>query len=423
MVAIPSDDFDAWVRSQDQADDRAAAAAGQAASALPAEMTGAADLSQYGRWSSSTDYGTLWTPNDVPAGWAPYQQGSWSWIAPWGWTWIDAAPWGFAPFHYGRWVWINGHWAWVAGNWGARPVYAPGLVGWIGGPGFLLDGAPVVGWVPLGWDEPFFPPYWCSPVYWGLVNGPVPPPSPRRGVLPVRSRPLGVPSGQANYANRTAPGGVTIVPAAQMTQRPPVNNLRSPAIAHLAAEVAEGTAHKVAEPAPPPGREPAGLLGGSSAGHARDVGRGGTSPAGHAAPTPGGVEPGTHPAAPATPGGSGGPSGRGGGRSAAFAPASVSPSPVRPVARADAAPATAVTPARDRLRTLVPADAVASGPVRVSRARPLVPEDPSPTTPPSQAAEPRVASGFMPAAAGLAPPGMGVPAHALTGMTPRGSHQ
>ena len=24
--------------------------------------------------------------------------------APWGWTWVDDAPWGFAPFHYGRWV-------------------------------------------------------------------------------------------------------------------------------------------------------------------------------------------------------------------------------------------------------------------------------------------------------------------------------
>jgi hypothetical protein len=25
-------------------------------------------------------------------------------MSPWGWTWVDNAPWGFAPFHYGRWV-------------------------------------------------------------------------------------------------------------------------------------------------------------------------------------------------------------------------------------------------------------------------------------------------------------------------------
>ena len=30
---------------------------------------------------------------------------SWVWLRPWGWTWVDDAPWGFAPFHYGRWLW------------------------------------------------------------------------------------------------------------------------------------------------------------------------------------------------------------------------------------------------------------------------------------------------------------------------------
>ena len=37
-------------------------------------------------------------------GWAPYRYGHWAYVRPWGWTWVDDAPWGFAPFHYGRWV-------------------------------------------------------------------------------------------------------------------------------------------------------------------------------------------------------------------------------------------------------------------------------------------------------------------------------
>ena len=45
-------------------------------------------------------------PGLVPAGrprWVPYRHGHWA-MSPWGWTWIDDAPWGFAPSHYGRWA-------------------------------------------------------------------------------------------------------------------------------------------------------------------------------------------------------------------------------------------------------------------------------------------------------------------------------
>ena len=52
----------------------------------------------------------------VAAGWAPYRYGRWAWVRPWGWTWVDDAPWGFAPFHYGRWVCGRGErWCWAPG--------------------------------------------------------------------------------------------------------------------------------------------------------------------------------------------------------------------------------------------------------------------------------------------------------------------
>jgi len=88
-------------------------------------MTGAQDLDAYGDWSETPEYGAAWFPRTVDVDWAPYRSGHWAWVAPWGWTWIDAAPWGFAPFHYGRWVRIHGAWAWIPGTRITRPVYAP----------------------------------------------------------------------------------------------------------------------------------------------------------------------------------------------------------------------------------------------------------------------------------------------------------
>jgi len=97
------------------------------------EMTGAAELDAYGRWEQTPDYGSVWIPTTVAVDWAPYSQGHWAWVRPWGWTWVDDAPWGFAPFHYGRWVYLRNNWCWTPGVRVARPVYAPALVGWVGG--------------------------------------------------------------------------------------------------------------------------------------------------------------------------------------------------------------------------------------------------------------------------------------------------
>src|SRR3989449_99753 len=93
--------------------------------------------------------------------WAPYRYGHWAWVEPWGWTWIDDAPWGFAPFHYGRWVYVGGGWAWVPGRVAARPVYAPALVVFVGGRNWSLAiaGGSGVAWFPLAPEEPYVPAY------------------------------------------------------------------------------------------------------------------------------------------------------------------------------------------------------------------------------------------------------------------------
>ena len=90
-----------------------------------AQLIGYQDLDQYGSWRNTPDYGAVWVPNGTPAGWAPYHNGHWVWVDPWGWTWVDDAPWGFAPFHYGRWAYVGGYWGWVPGPVAERPVYAP----------------------------------------------------------------------------------------------------------------------------------------------------------------------------------------------------------------------------------------------------------------------------------------------------------
>ena len=124
-------------------------------------MTGYEDLDAHGDWVNDATYGTVWVPRVVVAGWAPYRHGRWRWVSPWGWTWVDEAPWGFAPFHYGRWVYVGTRWCWWPGTYVARPVYAPALVGWVGRPGFsasITVGSPgYVGWYPLAPWHPYQP--------------------------------------------------------------------------------------------------------------------------------------------------------------------------------------------------------------------------------------------------------------------------
>jgi hypothetical protein len=166
LYAPPVDEWDQWCRARDQGADNS-----PSLRYVSAEMTGYQDLDRYGQWDDRTPYGAVWYPTSVAAGWAPYRHGRWAWVEPWGWTWVDEAPWGFAPFHYGRWTLIRGRWGWVPGRMG-RPVYAPALVAFVGGAGgsITISSGPHVGWFPLGPGELYRPAYHHSSVYLGYVN-------------------------------------------------------------------------------------------------------------------------------------------------------------------------------------------------------------------------------------------------------------
>ncbi|HKX09706.1 MAG TPA: DUF6600 domain-containing protein, partial [Stellaceae bacterium] len=142
--------LDDWALARDQRRSRTARAR-----TVSPEMTGGADLDDSGIWRQDPRYGDVWYPSGQPAGWAPYRYGHWAWVPPWGWTWIDDAPWGFAPFHYGRWVYGAFGWGWVPGDDIDYPVYAPALVGFVG---FGSS----VGWFPLAPFEVFVPSFFVS---------------------------------------------------------------------------------------------------------------------------------------------------------------------------------------------------------------------------------------------------------------------
>src|SRR5580692_2098040 len=127
-----NDEFDGWSQDRDRHDDGS-----RSARYVSRDVVGYEDLDDNGSWRSNPEYGEVWVPR-VAAGWAPYRDGHWAWISPWGWTWVDDAPWGYAPFHYGRWVFAGNDWCWVPGPIAVRPVYAPALVAFVGGPSFGL---------------------------------------------------------------------------------------------------------------------------------------------------------------------------------------------------------------------------------------------------------------------------------------------
>ncbi len=116
------DAFDTWALERDRRDDYVMST--EAARSVPAaeNIVGYEDLDKYGTWSSEPDYGYVWTPTYVSAGWSPYRFGRYTYVSGWGWAWIDDSPWGFAPYHYGQWVSIGSRWCWVPGPRLGRPV-------------------------------------------------------------------------------------------------------------------------------------------------------------------------------------------------------------------------------------------------------------------------------------------------------------
>lgn len=228
--------FDDWARLRDQQDERVTSDR-----YVTTEMTGYEDLDRHGSWREDSEYGPLWLPRAVPAGWAPYRDGRWVWVAPWGWTWIDNAPWGYAPFHYGRWVMVNQRWCWAPGrNIGRRPVWAPALVGWVGGSGWSLAfhtgslrrPAPAQGWYPLGPGEQFVPDYRVSHDHLRHIN-----------------RHARVNSGR-DIGDHQRRHGLTVVPHEHFNRRVPVLVPQAPRA--VVTPLALQTAPVMAPPAPLP---------------------------------------------------------------------------------------------------------------------------------------------------------------------------
>jgi hypothetical protein len=173
QIGVPVNDrYAEAVLREDQRDERSVSAR-----YVSPEMTGVEELDRNGRWEQHPEYGAVWLPLTVAAGWAPYSDGRWTWVQPWGWTWVDNARWGFAPFHYGRWAFWRSAWCWVPGAYVARPVYAPALVAWAGGRpgngvriGVHING-PSAGWLPLAPRQAYVPHHAVSPGYRERING------------------------------------------------------------------------------------------------------------------------------------------------------------------------------------------------------------------------------------------------------------
>jgi TPR repeat protein len=206
------DDFDDWCRNQDRREEHA-----QSARYVSRDVIGYEDLDDYGEWRHTPQYGDVWVPTVVPAGWAPYHNGHWAWVSPWGWTWVDDAPWGFAPFHYGRWAYVNGYWAWCPGpaltadNAATRPVYAPALVAWVGSARIGVEAG--VGWFALGPREVYVPPYRVSRNYVTNVNvtNTTVTNTVVTNVYNNTTSVNNVHVTNVTYVNRTAPGAITAV--------------------------------------------------------------------------------------------------------------------------------------------------------------------------------------------------------------------
>ncbi|MBL8447811.1 MAG: hypothetical protein JNJ44_10410 [Zoogloeaceae bacterium] len=197
------DGFDRWVDSRVEY-----LASRQSRRYVGQDMLGYESLDDHGSWREEPGYGAVWLPRVTIVDWAPYRFGHWVWIAPWGWTWVDDAPWGFAPFHYGRWAYIRERWAWVPGPVVRRPCYAPALVAFLGSPngyGLSVSSGPAVAWFPLGPRDRYDPVYRASPRYVERINR-VHRDGPRDGWERPR------------FENRHIPGATTVMQASAFVE-------------------------------------------------------------------------------------------------------------------------------------------------------------------------------------------------------------
>ncbi len=217
-VDIPRvDEFDRWASGRDRSYDNSSSAR-----YVSQDVVGYQDLDANGTWRVDASYGNVWVPNRVAADWAPYRDGHWAWVDPWGWTWVDDAPWGFAVSHYGRWANMRGTWGWVPGPVRTRAYYAPALVAFVGGNNFQLTissgNVGGVAWFPLAPREVYRPSYKVSRDYYENIN---------RSNTVINNTVINNTYNNTNvtnvtYVNREVPGAVVAMPTTAFVQSKPV---------------------------------------------------------------------------------------------------------------------------------------------------------------------------------------------------------
>ena len=161
-------DKDAFDRWNDRRDDELAYQSDSlSAKYVPQGIPGVYDLDRYGDWWQTPDYGYVWSPRTVAAGWSPYRVGAWRWYSDWGWTWVSTEPWGWAPYHYGRWSYQRNRWCWIPrGGLSVGFSWSPALVTWFGwgngnynrgyNNGYRDGRYDSLGWIPLGPGEHYY---------------------------------------------------------------------------------------------------------------------------------------------------------------------------------------------------------------------------------------------------------------------------
>ena len=180
----------------------------------PSQQSFDQQLSPYGRWVDTPEYGRVWIPSGLSSDWQPYSDGRWI-DTTYGWTFVAGVPWGWAVFHYGRWGFTPGFgWFWVPGF-----VWAPAWVSWRYYRGYVC-------WSPYGPARYAYPRAWPG---WVVVPsraflrplrrhvvpwssaGPivrVARPAPSIGRAPVRGNFYGPPRGVVGRARPAAPARV-----------------------------------------------------------------------------------------------------------------------------------------------------------------------------------------------------------------------
>ena len=220
------DNFDQWSYNRQLLEERS-----RSARYVSPELTGYEDLDQNGTWRTDRNYGPVWLPAHVSRDWAPYRDGHWVWVDPWGWTWVDDAPAGFVTSHYGRWAYLNegrggGGWAWIPPHreanqdvYARRPVYSPALVTFVGDSDSSRDfgSGGGVAWFPLAPGEVYVPAYQTSPTYVTNVN--------ITNTVVQQTTITNVVNNNVQtttYVNRRVAGAVTGVPRATFVNAQPV---------------------------------------------------------------------------------------------------------------------------------------------------------------------------------------------------------